>query len=770
MASPTDALALAFHFQQLGALVQAEQLYRLALEVHPARADAWCRLGEVYQGLGRRDEAVRSYRQALVLEPQRAEVHNNLGIVQAELGRLDEAVASFQAALRLQPDYVDAHNNLGLALVDRGQPEEGAACYHKALQLRPDYPEAHNNLGIVLARQQQHAGAVRHYEHAVRVRPEYAQAWVNLGNALRALGRLGEATTAYRRALEQRPDDANTCNELGVVLMEQGQLAEAAGSLHQAVQLRPDFAGAYNNLGLAVLDLGRADEAAIHFRQALYLQPDMAEAHNNLGLAYTALRLPDDALSAYQRAVDLRPDYVGALNNLGNACKDQGRLAEGLAYYRRALAVKPDDARIHSNLIYAMHYDPGCDPADILREARHYAERHAAGLAEARPAPRSRQRLRVGYVSPDYRDHPTAYFLEPILSAHDHQQFEVFCYADVPRPDAVTRRLEGYPDQWRSLVGLTDAQVTDLIRQDGIDILVDLNGHTGWNRLLVFARRAAPVQVCYLGYMSTTGLSTMDYRLTDVHADPPGLTEACYTEELIRLPECGVCYRPGTTPEVAPELPARRSGRVTLASLNNLAKVSAELLAVWARVLAAVPGSRLLLLTVASRASDQWVRDTLARHGVAPERVELMGRTGSRSAYLEHYQSADLCLDPFPYNGVTTTCDALWMGVPVVTLAGKTAVARQGVSILRTVGLDELVAETPEAYVRLAAEVAGDPSRLTALRSGLRQRLERSPLLDAARFTRHVEAAFREMWARHAAGQGGAERGAAAASRLRTRD
>jgi predicted O-linked N-acetylglucosamine transferase (SPINDLY family) len=746
---------MAWHFQQVGALVQAEPLYRLALQEQPARADAWCRLGEVYQGLELPDDAIRSYRQALVLEPQRAEIHNNLGIVLAELGRLDEAVAGFREALRLQPDYADALNNLGLALVEQGKPEEGTACYHKALELRPDYPEAHNNLGNVLAQQQQHAAAVGHYEQAVRVRPEYAQAWVNLAKALRALGRPGEAATAYRRALAQRPDDANTCNELGVLLMEQGQLAEAAASLHQAVQLRPDFAGAYNNLGLAVLDLGRPEEAAVHFRQALYLQPDMAEAHNNLGLACTTLRMPDDALSAYQRAVDLRPDYVGALNNLGNAWKDHGHITEALAYYRRALAVNPDDARIHSNLIYALHYDPGCEPHDILREARHYAERHAAGLAGPRPVRRPRQRLRVGYVSADFRDHATAYFVEPILSAHDHQQLEVYCYADVARPDAVTRRLQGYADHWRSLVGLADGQAADLIRQDEIDILVDLNGHTGWNRLLVFARRPAPVQVCYLGYMSTTGLLAMNYRLTDIHSDPPGLTEACYQEELVRLPECGLCYRPGPTPEVAPELPARRSGHVTLACLNNLAKVSAELLGVWARILVAAPGARLLLLTVASRTSDQWVRDTLERHGVAPERVELVGRTGSRPAYLEHYQKVDLCLDPFPYNGVTTTCDALWMGVPVISLAGKTAVSRQGVSILRTIGLDELVAETPEAYVRLAAEVAGDLSRLSALRAGLRQRLERSPLLDAVRFSRHLEAAYREMAARHAAGQGG---------------
>jgi predicted O-linked N-acetylglucosamine transferase (SPINDLY family) len=300
-------------------------------------------------------------------------------------------------------------------------------------------------------------------------------------------------------------------------------------------------------------------------------------------------------------------------------------------------------------------------------------------------------------------------------------------------------------------VGLPDEQAAEMIRQDRIDILVDLSGHTGGNRLLVFARKPAPVQASYLGYLGTTGLPTIDYYLTDALADPPGQTEAHYQEQLVRLPGCGFCYQPGPAPDVRPEPPASQSGRVTFGCLNSLAKVSDEVLALWARVLAAVRGSRLVLPTGAGRHAEERVCTTLARSRVAPERARLLERAATRFDYLERYHAIDICLDPFPYNGVTTTCDALWMGVPVLSLAGRTCVSRQGVRFLRTVGLDELIADRPEESVRLATDLAGDMPRLAALRRGLRERMRGSLLMDPTRFTRHLEAAYAGMWDRFVA-------------------
>jgi protein O-GlcNAc transferase len=599
-----------------------------------------------------------------------------------------------------------------------GQPEDAADCYRRALALRPDD----------------------------------AAVYCNLGATLLALGRLDEAAASFEEALRRRPDLVEAASNLGLVLLNLGKAPEAVQRLRLALQLRPDLAEVHNNLGMALLNLGNVEQAVHHVREAVRLRPDLAEAHNNLGLALATAEDVDEALACYEQAVRSNPRHVGALTNLGNACKDQGRLAEAVACYRKALEVRPDDARLHSNLLLAQNYQSGTDPLEIRREAHGYAERHAAPLtATAAPhpvRPLAGRHLRVGYVSADFREHPVANFLEPILASHDHQRFEILCYADVARPDAVTQRLQGYADRWRSLSGLSDEQTAKTIRGDEVDILVDLSGHTGGNRLLVFARKPAPVQASYLGYLGTTGLPAIDYYLTDARADPPGLTEAHYQEQLVRLPGCGFCYLPGRAPEVSPEPPARQAGVVTFGSLNTLAKLSEEVLVLWARVLAAVPGSQLLLRTGAGRWAEEWVRATLAHRGIAPERVLLAGQMASRLEYLELYHAVDVGLDPFPYNGVTTTCDALWMGVPVVTLAGRTSVSRQGVRFLGSVGLDELIARTPEGYVRLAADVAGDLPRLSALHAGLRERMMRSPLTDAARFTSNLEAAYRGMWDR----------------------
>jgi predicted O-linked N-acetylglucosamine transferase (SPINDLY family) len=563
-------------------------------------------------------------------------------------------------------------------------------------------------------------------------------------------GEPGAAVARFEQALQLSPDSVGLYSNMGLALMALGRLEEARFSFEQALYLQPDLAEAHNNLGLALLNQDRVAEARLRFERALELRPDLADARNNLGLAYDAQGEPDQALASFERAAWIDPDHFGALANLANARKDQGRAAEAIAFYRKALASRPDDAAVHSNLLLAMQYLPGADPAEFLAEARCYARAHtepSAGAIEPHPtrSPAGR-RLRIGYVSADFREHPVVSFLEPILAAHNRDRFEIVCYADVPRPDAITRRLEGYADRWRTLVGLSDPQAAERILEDDTDILVDLAGHTGGNRLRLFARKPAPLQVSYLGYLGTTGLTAMDYYITDAHADPPGLSEAYYQEKLIRLPECAFCYAPGPAPELSADPPARRSGQVTFGCLNSPAKVSDEVLAAWSRVLAAVPGSRLVIRAGVGRSAEERARDLLTERGIAPDRLDFAGPTATRFAYLTLYHAVDIALDPFPYNGVTTTCDALWMGVPVISLAGRMSVSRQGVRFLRSVGLDELLAETPDDYVRIAAELARDLARVSELRAGLRERMSCSPLMDAHRLTRDLEAAYVGIW------------------------
>jgi predicted O-linked N-acetylglucosamine transferase (SPINDLY family) len=400
-----------------------------------------------------------------------------------------------------------------------------------------------------------------------------------------------------------------------------------------------------------------------------------------------------------------------------------------------------------------MHFHPDYDAQRIAQEHSRWNRQHAEPLKQFIGPHRNGRirdrRMRIGYVSPDLRQHSVAYFLENLLAHHDASSVEVFCYSDVIRPDATTARMQKLCAQWREIVGLKDTEVDQKVREDRIDILVDLAGHTANNRLLLFARKPAPIQVTYLGYPDTTGLRAMDYRLTDAYADPPDVTGG-YSEQLVRLPETFLCYRPSYgAPEIGPA-PALESGRVTFGSFNALAKVNAPLVAMWSKILEQIPNSRLILKNqgLGSAGARRHILEYFAAHHIAPDRVELMGWARSEAGHLQLYNRIDIALDTFPYHGTTTSCEALWMGVPVVTRAGSAHVSRVGVSLLSNVGLAELVTDSQEKYVQLARELAHDLSRLSNLRSTLRKRMEQSPLMDAPRFARNVESAYRQMWRR----------------------
>jgi predicted O-linked N-acetylglucosamine transferase (SPINDLY family) len=431
----------------------------------------------------------------------------------------------------------------------------------------------------------------------------------------------------------------------------------------------------------------------------------------------------------------------------------QGRIEEAIAAYRRALEIRPGDQWAHSNMLIAMNSRPPSEHGGgLLAEHVEWARRHAAGLYPAGTArfgndSSQGRRLRVGYVSPDFRRHSVAYFVQPILAGHDHQQFEVFCYASVRRPDEVTAALKSQADQWRDIAAMSDEQAAEMIRADRIDILVDLAGHTANHRLTLFARRAAPVQVTYLGYPNTTGLATMDYRLTDAAADPPGTTESHYTERLVRLPHGFLCYMP---PGHAPEpraMSAANGSPITFASFNNLAKVTQAMVGLWAKILRRVPDSILLLKAgaLADQATQARVRAEFDRHGIGADRIELRGREPSPARHLAMYHRVDVALDTSPYNGTTTTCEALWMGVPVVTLAGQSHASRVGASLLTCADLAMLIARGEEEYVAIVSQLAHDLERRLALAATLRQKMQ-GTICTARRFLADLEAAYVWMW------------------------
>ncbi len=666
-------------------------------------------------------------------------------------GRFAQAEACYRQVLAVRPDHGDALHLLGVLAQQAGRHDRAVELIGRALERDPRNPYYLSDLGAALRRLGRLDEAVAAYREAIRIKPDLAKTHSNLGNALKDLGRLEEAVIAFGQAIRIEPGSAQAFSNLGIALQLQGKSGEAVASCREAIRLRPDYAEAYFNLGNALRHQGKLTEAIAAFRQAIQIEPGMAAAFSNLGNALRDRGQLEEAVGAYREAIRLKPDLAQTISNLANALQDQGKLEEAIAAFRHAITVKPDDPLAFSNLLFCLNRDERVT-ADGLFDAHQEWDRRfgrtaprAAAHTNERAAGR---RLRVGYVSPDFRLHSVAFFLEPLLRAHDRQAVEVFCYAEVMRPDAVTARLRELADRWLDTVGLSDGELAGRIQADGIDILVDLAGHTSNNRLLVFARKAAPIQVTWLGYPNTTGLQAIDYRLVDAVTDPAGGDDARASETLVRLEGCFLCYGGlQGAPEPAPP-PHQKAGFVTFGSFNNPTKMSAATFDAWATLLRRLPEARLLLK--AKPFADATARALLLRRfgerGVASERVELEAWVPNTAAHLALYDRIDIALDPFPYNGTTTTCEALWMGVPVVTLRGDRHAGRVGASLLAQAGLTDLVARSVEEYVEIAVALADNPVRRDDLRCCLRPRLAASPLCDGPAFARKVEAAFRRMW------------------------
>ena len=719
-----------------------------AVVLKPDFAEAYFERGNLFRHLGRVEDAVRSYDQTIVLNPDHAAAYNNRGNLLKGLGRLDEALASFDQAIALQPELPELHNNRGTVLASLGRFSDALASYDRAIALRPDYAEAHNNRTKTLSLLSRREDTSQSPDTAIAQSPDSAEAYNRLGIALLAQGRFAEAVENYKKALTLKPDYVEVRNDLGIALMALGRFAEAAESYTAALALKPDYVEVHNNLGAALMAQGKFAEAVESYKKALTLKPDFARVHNNLGNAYKDQGKLAEAVESYKKALTLQPDCADFHSNLGGAYSDQGKLVDAVDSYKRALAIKPDYGEAHSNLLMTLHYSGNLANEDILANARQFAARFEKPAA-VRPFandPGSDRRLRVGYVSADFRSHPVGYFLGRVLPSHDHSSVEVFCYSNSTIHDAMTDHLRQAADHWRSIAGVSDADAASLIWQDEIDILVDLSGHTASNRLPLFALRPAPVQVSWLGYFGTTGLTAINYILADRQVVSEG-DERYFTENIWRLPGCYLCYAPHPFDIAVAPPPMESNGFVTFGCFNNRMKITEATIEVWAQVLSSVPGSRLFLK--AASLSDATVRgdlrDQFAAHGVSADRLLLEGQSPLAEALLA-YNRVDVALDPFPFGGCTTTAECLWMGVPVVALRGDRWVGRMSASILSAIGHPELVAESVGGYVENAVALGTDLSRLAELRAGLRSRLENSSFCDGPRFTRELEAAYHGMW------------------------
>ena len=640
----------------------------------------------------------------------------------------------------------------GMVLEQQVQTDEALQHYDRAILLMPELARAHFNRGNILLERGDAAGALDAYMKAVKYKPDSAAAHYNLGNAFAALSRHEAAATSYRQAIALKPDFADAHVALGGALEELGGLEAAIESCRQGLAISPDYAEAHYTLGRALSVLGRLDEAAASFYRALALKPDYADAHCALGVTLHTLGRFDEAIVCHQRALAVRPGYAIAHSNLGHVLQELGQFELALKSTRRALEIDPDFADAHDNLLF-MHNYLGDQPAAVmLGEARRYGQmvaRQASHFLRWENGPDTSRCLRVGFVSGDFRNHPVGYFAEGVMEAlfaGFSDRLALFAYPTCIRTDEISERIKANCRGWHPVAGLSDEYMANRIRADGIDILIDLSGHTAYNRLPVFAWKPAPVQVSWLGYFATTGVAAIDYFVADPWTLPVS-EEINFTEKVWRLPETRLCFTPPDAAVVVSPLPALVNGYVTFGCFNNLSKMNDKVVALWARVMDAVPGSRLFLkarqLTEASVRKS--IAERFAAHGIDEGRLILEDYV-PRENYLAAYQRVDLALDPFPYTGGTTTAEALWMAVPVLTLAGERFISRQGVGLLMNAGLPDWIASDPDDYVARALAHASDLPRLAALRGNLRAQVLASPVYDAARFAKHFEAALRGMW------------------------
>lgn len=709
------------------------------------------------------------------------EIH--LAVEAQSRGNLGEAIARYQRLLALHPREVRLLANLASALRQAGDREGALAHFGAALRQDDTSPEIWFNYGNLLRDLGRLEEAERAYRRALELNPELFRATTNLANLLAGLKRTDEAIDLHRRALAAAPENLPSLRALARLLYERGELDEAERSYRAAHALDPEHADTLNALGVVLKDLGRNDEALACWREVLRRHPSYATAHNNLGVLCRLVRRPRQAVEHLREAVRLGPRDAMAAANLAHALIDlgqigeaeriaraiiqhepgnadghlmlgfalvyQGQVEEAVTIFLQAHRLAPGSALVISNTLFASLYSGERSAADVLGLHRTLAKRiapAAAFRAVWRNSREAERRIRIGYLSPDLRNHPVTTFFEPILEHHDARCFEIHCYSTTNAPDAATARLRGKAAVWRDCHALTDARLAGLIEADAIDILVDLAGHTAQNRASVLRCKPAPIQVLYIGYPGTSGLPETDYLIADTHVCPPQL-ERFYTERIARLTGSFWCYRP---PDAAPEpsgLPAARNGYVTFGSFNALQKVSDATIELWARLLKDLPQAHLALksLAFADEGTRHAVQRRFASAGITPTRVEVLPPSDP-ATFLTEYQRVDIALDPFPYNGGTTSCDAMWMGVPVVTLAGERFCSRMGLSLLENVGLPGLIASSADEYVRIAAELARDRARIADLRHSLRPRMAASPLCDGARVTRELERAYRHMW------------------------
>jgi protein O-GlcNAc transferase len=753
----TKLLGAAVQHHQRGELREAELLYRRILESDQNHCDALHLFGVLMHQRGNNEQAIAMIQAAIALNERSATFHANLGSALQSDGRLDEAIASFEEALALSPDLIGARYNLAYSLHRRGSLSEAISTYEQVVLQKPEMTDALYNLANALRDAGRLAEAASRFEQLLRIKPDCLEALSNLGNILVQQGAIEAAAARYQEALRVDPSCVEALVNLGNLLMKQDQLDAASAHYERALAAKPDFAPALCGLGNIFLQKEKLDEASSFYRQAIASDPQLPEAVSNLGATLQRRGMLSEAIRCYEEVLAIKPDLPETLYNLGRALDEQAKGDEALAYFEAALKIKPDDMLANSNLAWLTASQPNFDADDHLtrcaRWESHWTKRLTAtnDRADFTRRPLRGRRLRVGYVSGDFRRHAVSYFVEQLFACHDRNRVELFAYPTVPESDDVTARICASVDHWVPLHALSASAACKRIRNDQIDVLIDLSGWTRGNRLDVFTLRAAPVQAHYLGFFASTGLSQMDYWIGDEVLTPTH-TDAQFREAVWRIPRVWVSYHAKEEAPVPSWCPDPK-GRIRFGSFNRLAKLTPQTIELWSRILIALPEADLILKTVALADPETRGRmlDSFAGHGIVADRIVFIG-SDSTLGWQQHmacYGGVDIALDPVgAVGGGTTSCDALWMGVPLVTLAGDRMPTRMTASMLRAIGRPEWIAQDADDYMGKTIALAQDVEGRKALRFGQRARMAASPLCDTAGLAGALEAAFFAMFER----------------------
>jgi protein O-GlcNAc transferase len=729
---------------------RAAHLIEKAFQSNPANAGYFVNHGIALKELGQLEAAITSYDRAIALVPNYAAAYYSRGNAQKSLHQLDAAIASYDKALALQPTDVLAHINRGMALEEHQQLDAALASYDKAVTLAPNFPEAHYNRGNVLKGLGQFDNAITSYKAAIALKPDYVEAYTNLGVAQQELLDWDAAIASCDKAIACNPSYAAAHFNRGLALDSQNQWEAALTSYETAIALQPDYPGAFCNRGHTLHVCGKLDDAVASYDKAISLKANYSDAYYNRGITLLALGRVDDAEQSYRQALTINPKLEQAHHNLALSLQTRGEIALAMQSFRAALACNPNRADSHTGLLYCLSSDATVDAKALFAEHLRFGEQFEAPLrASWQPHSNTREPeriLKVGIVSADLCRHAIATFIEPLLQElAQSSQYSLHAYYNNTIQDPVTARLKTYFFQWNAIAAMSDDALAAKIRADGIDILIDLSGHTALNRLLTFARKPAPIQITWMGFPGTTGLQAMDYYLTDRFFLPPGQFDHLFTEKLVYLP-ASAPFLPSTDAPEVNGLPALANGYLTFGSFNRRTKISAPVVALWAQVLRALPNARMVIGAMEANEGPSLLA-CFADEGIAPNRLSIFPKSDMKT-YLGLHHQVDICLDTFPYNGGTTNLHALWMGVPTLTLSGSTPVSHTGATVLGHLDLGEFQAKSEKEFVDASLLLSFNLDHLSEIRSTLRQRFDTTAVRQPKILTNGIECAFRTMWNR----------------------